>query len=104
MKLLLFVTLCVLVALVSSAPAPQEVQIVEYENNNDGTGNYNYRFALSDGTKQDETGQLKDLQGEDGPVQAVVKTGSYEFTDLDGKVHKVTYTADENGFHPVVES
>uniref|UniRef100_A0A1A9WAX4 Uncharacterized protein n=1 Tax=Glossina brevipalpis TaxID=37001 RepID=A0A1A9WAX4_9MUSC len=101
---LLFVTLCVLVAMVSSAPAPQDVQIVEYENNNDGTGNYDFKFALTDGTKQEEKGELKDLQGEDGPVQAVVKTGSYEFTDLDGKVHKVSYTADENGFHPNVES
>lgn len=63
-----------------------------------------YRFSLSDGTKQDETGSLKDVQTDDGPVQAVVKAGSYEFTDLDGKVHRVSYTADENGYHPVVES
>ncbi|XP_061386757.1 endocuticle structural glycoprotein SgAbd-5-like [Musca vetustissima] len=103
MKAVLILAISVAFSTVLGAPQ-QDVQIVELENDNDGTGNYKFRFSLSDGTKQDEAGELKDVQGEEGPVQAVVKTGSYEFTDPEGKLHRVTYTADENGFHPVVES
>ncbi|XP_058979006.1 endocuticle structural glycoprotein SgAbd-5-like [Musca domestica] len=103
MKAVLVLAFSIILTTVLGTPQ-QDVQIVELENDNDGTGNYKFRYSLSDGTKQDEAGELKDVQGEEGPVQAVVKTGSYEFTDPEGKLHRVTYTADENGFHPVVES
>ncbi|XP_055842335.1 larval cuticle protein 1-like [Episyrphus balteatus] len=100
----LIVAICLFVVIVSSAPAPQDVQLLDFTNENDGTGNYKYSFSQSDGTKVQETGELKTVTGEEGPVEAVVKTGSYEFTDADGGVHRVTYTADETGFHPIVES
>ncbi|KAL5277166.1 hypothetical protein ACFFRR_002410 [Megaselia abdita] len=99
----LVVVLALFTAVVLARPqAP--VDVVEYTNENDGTGNYNYRYSLSDGTKRDETGTLKEVQGDDGPAQIVVMTGSYEFVDDKGVVHKVTYTADETGFHPKVEN
>lgn len=47
-------------------------------------------------------GALKTVQGEDGPHEVVVITGSYSFIGPDGQTYWVNYTADENGYHPVI--
>lgn len=45
-----------------------------------------------------EAGELRTF----GDQQAVVKSGAYSFVGPDGKTYWVTYTADENGYHPVI--
>lgn len=55
-------------------------------------------YELDNGQIFSESGELKTF----GDQQAVVKSGAYSFVSPDGVVHWVTYTADENGFHPVV--
>lgn len=57
-----------------------------------------YSYELDNGQIFSENGELKTI----GDQQAVVKSGAYSFVSPDGVVHWVTYTADENGFHPVV--
>lgn len=54
---------------------------------------------MSDGQIRSEGGALKDFG--DGK-QAVVVQGSYTFVGPDGLIYWVNYTADENGFHPVI--
>lgn len=50
-----------------------------------------------------EAGELKDVTNEEGEaVKVIVVSGQYSFVDQEGVVHWVNYTADENGFHPVV--
>lgn len=58
---------------------------------------------MSDGQIRSEAGQLKEITGEDGKVEkAIVVSGSYTFVGPDGLIYWVNYTADENGFHPVI--
>lgn len=59
---------------------------------------YCYSYELDNGQIFSEKGELRQI----GEEQAVVKTGAYSFVSPDGVIHWVTYTADENGFHPVV--
>lgn len=57
-----------------------------------------YSYELDNGQIFSEKGELRQI----GEEQAVVKSGAYSFVSPDGVTHWVTYTADENGFHPVV--
>lgn len=59
---------------------------------------FDYSYELDNGQIFSEQGELRTI----GDQQAVVKSGAYSFVSPDGVVHWVTYTADENGFHPVV--
>lgn len=54
------------------------------------------RYELDNGQIFSEAGALKD----DGVTQYV--KGSYSFQGDDGETYWVNYTADEEGFHPVV--
>lgn len=56
-------------------------------------------YELSNGQIHSQGGALKDF-GEG--KQAVVVQGSYSFVGPDGLIYWVNYTADENGFHPVI--
>lgn len=59
-------------------------------------------YEQSDGQKREEKAELK--ASETNPdVQAISVSGSYEYTDTDGKRYLVTYTADENGYRPMVK-
>lgn len=61
------------------------------------------RYELSNGQIVSEAGALKDVPNEEGEtVKVIVVSGQYSFVDQDGVTHWVNYTADENGFHPVV--
>ncbi|XP_077293773.1 endocuticle structural glycoprotein SgAbd-5-like [Arctopsyche grandis] len=87
-------------ALVSAAPQ-NDVQLVSYENDNIGLGNYRFAYELTDGTKRQETGELKNAGTEN---EAISVQGSYTWISPDGTVWTVTFLADENGFQPKVES
>ncbi|XP_023954104.2 endocuticle structural glycoprotein ABD-5-like [Bicyclus anynana] len=83
-----------------SGSNPQDVQILRYETDNDGLGSYKYAFELSDGTKKEEQGELKNVGTEN---EAMSVKGSYSWTAPDGVTYVVTYVADENGFNPTIE-
>lgn len=59
---------------------------------------HKYRYELDNGQIFSQAGALKQI----GDTQAVVVSGGYSFLAPDGQTYWVTYTADENGFHPVV--
>lgn len=52
-----------------------------------------------DGTKRSETGSLKAVRDD----KVIEVQGSYSFTAPDGKLYKVFYEADENGYRIVKE-
>ncbi|CAH4019051.1 endocuticle structural glycoprotein ABD-5-like [Pieris brassicae] len=96
----LFVVLA-LVAAASCAPQNlQDVQILRYDSDNAGLGSYGYAWELSDGSKHEEQGQLKN-QGTEN--ESLVVQGQYTWVGPDGVTYVVTYTADENGFQPQIE-
>ncbi|KAJ8728258.1 hypothetical protein PYW08_016643 [Mythimna loreyi] len=69
-----------------------------YENVNNGDGNYRFSYDTPEGTSAHETGSPR-AQGPEGP--AVTAEGGFSFRTPDGQQVSLTYTADENGFHPV---
>ncbi|XP_045493006.1 uncharacterized protein LOC123692315 [Colias croceus] len=90
-----------LVAAVSCAPQnPQDVQILRYDVNNAGLDSYNFAWELSDGTKHEEQGQLKNIGTEN---ESSVVQGQYAWIGPDGVQYTVTYIADENGFQPQIQ-
>lgn len=61
---------------------------------------YFHRYELDNGQIFSEAGTLKEVGEEKTPV--IVVSGQYTFVGPDGQTYWVNYTADENGFHPVV--
>lgn len=60
------------------------------------------RYELSDGQIKSESGALKEVGEGDERTQVIVVSGSYSFIGPDGQTYWVNYTADENGYHPVI--
>jgi hypothetical protein len=52
-------------------------------------------YETANGITRDEVGEIKNPGAED---QIQVMRGSYSYTDPEGRLIKVTYIADENGF------
>ncbi|KAL6428938.1 hypothetical protein ACFW04_008036 [Cataglyphis niger] len=73
-------------------PSGQEIPIISYSNENTGDGNYEFSYETGNGITVQETGHQ---QGESESV-----SGSFSYTGSDGVQYSITYTADENGFHP----
>ncbi|XP_017070727.1 larval cuticle protein 65Ab1-like [Drosophila eugracilis] len=90
--------LIVFVALFAVAVArPNEVGIVR-QDSDVGPESWSSNVELTDGTKIDEQGQLKNVGTEH---EAAVVHGSYSWVDeKTGEKFTVTYVADENGFQP----
>jgi len=61
-------------------------------------GSYNYNYETGNGIQAEEEGHLNNV-GTDNKVVAVVR-GSFSYTDSEGKIYKISYVADENGFQP----
>lgn len=57
-----------------------------------------FSYELDNGQIFSETGELRTF----GDEQAVVKSGAYSFVSTDGQTYWVNWTADENGFHPII--
>ncbi|EFA00926.1 pupal cuticle protein 20 [Tribolium castaneum] len=74
-----------------SSPS-QQVPILRLDNNNEGDGNYQYAYETGNGIAAQERGQLRG--------DWVAADGSFSFTSPEGQQFSITYTADENGFHP----
>uniref|UniRef100_R4G3X3 Putative cuticle protein 78e n=1 Tax=Rhodnius prolixus TaxID=13249 RepID=R4G3X3_RHOPR len=80
-------------------PTTPPVPIVALNNNINFDGSYNYNFEGGDGTRAEQTGQLKTIGNEAGEVSQ----GSYSYVGDDGKTYSISYIADETGYHPVGE-
>ena len=60
-----------------------------------------HRYELDNGQIFSEAGALKEV-GDTEKVPVIVVSGQYTFVGPDGVTYWVNYTADENGYHPVV--
>ncbi|KAF7286193.1 hypothetical protein GWI33_007153 [Rhynchophorus ferrugineus] len=88
-----------LMAFVYSAALPENkepVPIVAQESDIQPDGSFKWSFESGDGTKLEQSGAPK--QAENGTIEAL--QGSVSWTDPEGGLHSLTYTADENGFQP----
>ncbi|XP_075971125.1 endocuticle structural glycoprotein ABD-5-like [Anticarsia gemmatalis] len=92
-----FIVLCALLALTVAAVLPEDknAEIVKYESSNDGAGNYKFTYETSNGITRQEVGHLVNAGTED---EHMVVEGSYSYTDVEGKLVVIRYTADENGY------
>jgi hypothetical protein len=88
----------VLLAIVGfSAARPQkDVEITRSEFDDQGDGTFSWLSELSDGSKKQQSGKLKQI----GTEQGIELTGSYSYTSPEGEKIELTYIADENGFQP----
>jgi len=81
--------------LVHSFPFPQaDIEIISSSNDNPGDGTYKWAYETSDGTQQEQTGELESgplEDGTDGEYEAV--QGSYSYKTPEGRTVMVTYTA-----------
>ncbi|XP_026275711.2 pupal cuticle protein Edg-78E-like, partial [Frankliniella occidentalis] len=68
----------------------------------DKSNQYSHGFSDDKGTEVAEQGRLITTNG--GWEYVVAKTGSYQYISPEGKKIRVSYTADENGYHPTIES
>ncbi|XP_043484383.1 flexible cuticle protein 12-like [Leptopilina heterotoma] len=91
-----------ILALAAAAPQGQRQQDVvvvkELLHNNIGLEGYQYNYELSDGQQREESAELRNAGTEN---EAIVVRGFYSWVDANGQQHRIDYTADENGFHPV---
>lgn len=89
-------TIVLAALIVAALAAPQkDVTVLSRTFENDGNV-YKFGFEQSDGTKRDETGEIKLIEKESG----IVMRGSFSFVADDGQTYTVNYIADENGFQP----
>lgn len=98
--MLQFVILAALMAMAVAAPAsqPEVVLVKETPLDNIGVDGYKFGYELSNGESRQESAQLRNAGSEN---EALVITGSYSWVDpATNRKYTVTYTADENGFHP----
>lgn len=88
----------------SSGTTP--VPILSENSNLQPDGSFQFAFQSGDGVQVQNQGTLKEIevQKADGSgtekEQVIVQSGSYSYQAPDGQQITVTYTADENGFHP----
>jgi len=99
------IVLIAVVALASARPDKLEdvsrkppVAILSSESDFDPSGTYNFNFESEDGVKRTQEGSLKQVTDE---AAGAISSGSYSYTDPDGKVVSLSFIADENGFQPV---
>nr|AAV73780.1 cuticle protein 13 [Antheraea yamamai] len=102
MKLLIILSVIVLV---TAAPPPinnaqDNVSLLKYNYENDGTGLYNYAFEQSDGTKQEQHGELRNAGTEN---ESLFVKGSFTWIGPDGVTYIVRYEAGEEGYKPEIE-
>ncbi|XP_068631142.1 flexible cuticle protein 12-like [Battus philenor] len=98
MKLFIVVALFVAAAMAAPANPDGEAQIVRFSNDNIGVNGYNFDFETSNGIRQSEVGEVKNLGLEN---ESLGVRGQYSYVGDDGKLYEIVYVADEEGFKPV---
>ncbi|XP_005190213.1 larval cuticle protein 9-like [Musca domestica] len=84
-----------LACLLAFAYANEEAEVVK-EFSEVNAEDFKYALELTNHIRAEQEGHLQDKDN------WLVK-GEYEYVSKDGKHIKVTYTADEHGYHPNVE-
>ncbi|CAK1604172.1 unnamed protein product [Parnassius mnemosyne] len=79
----------------ASIPPESQAETVAYQNTNDGTGNYFFSYLTSNGITRQESGHLVNAGQPDEHVDV---EGFYSYTDSDGVLQNIYYTADANGY------
>nr|AHB86904.1 cuticular protein [Nilaparvata lugens] len=77
------------------AQAKEFVPILAYSNDIAFDGTYSYNYETGDGMTRQESGVMNNRGT---PDEAPSVTGSYSYTDPEGRLIKVNYVADANGF------
>ncbi|KAG7210923.1 hypothetical protein KM043_016300 [Ampulex compressa] len=91
--------LIALLALVAFAAAQQPpVAILKQAQDISPDGSYQFSFETENGIAHSESGAAVPIGEQNENV--VVATGNFQYTAPDGTPIAVSYTADENGFHP----
>lgn len=95
-------TLILATALSAALARPQDpIPIISQESNIEPDGSYRYSYETGNGIKGEETGTLKKATNPDNN-DVIIADGSVSYTDPDGNLISLTYTADdERGFVPV---
>ncbi|CAL8102795.1 unnamed protein product [Orchesella dallaii] len=75
-----------------------EIVITRSENENNGDGTFRWVSELSDGTKLEQSGYVKDGPDPENPIQVI--QGSFSYISPEGEQINLKYLADENGFQP----
>ncbi|KAG6450251.1 pupal cuticle protein 20 [Manduca sexta] len=75
-----------------------QIPITSFENVNNGDGSYHFSYETGNGISAQESGAPR-APGPEG--LAVTAEGAFSYRTPDGQQIALTYTADENGFHPV---
>lgn len=87
----------VLIAAVCADEVTQEpIPILRQEQDINPDGSYSYAYETGNGIAAEEHGNLKKIEEN----EAIVVQGEYSYTDPEGKLVKVTYISDENGYQP----
>ncbi|KAH8393340.1 hypothetical protein KR215_006137 [Drosophila sulfurigaster] len=85
--------------------------IIQQDNVNNADGSFNSSYETSNGIRVENVGYLKKIiipksETSDGQVideheeLVLVQTGSFSYSDPEGNLITLRYTADENGFQP----
>ncbi|XP_051861036.1 endocuticle structural glycoprotein ABD-4 [Drosophila nasuta] len=85
--------------------------IIQQDNVNNADGSFNSSYETSNGIRVENVGFLKKIiipksETSDGQVideheeLVLVQTGSFSYSDPEGNLITLRYTADENGFQP----
>ena len=83
-----------------ASPAPV-IPLLRRTEVHDEAGQYALGFETGNGITVSEQGALKkNVDGEWKDDFVLVKQGSISYLGPDGRTYTLTYTADENGFHP----
>lgn len=93
----MYIVLAVLVAAALAAPVDDSKTIVLSQTSDVRPDGFEFEYSQSDGVTRQERGQIKN-NGNQNPALNV--EGSVTWTGADGFQYTLTYTADENGFHP----
>ncbi|KAK9869777.1 hypothetical protein WA026_003509 [Henosepilachna vigintioctopunctata] len=82
---------------VSSLEHSGRDKILEYRFEKHAEGPYSYRFQTAQGVDREETAERL-YEGTE--FETLFLRGSYQYYGPDQKLYTITYTADDNGFHP----
>ncbi|CAB3221359.1 unnamed protein product [Arctia plantaginis] len=85
-------------AVAPAAPQGNEpIPIVKQVSEINPDGSYSYSYETGNGINAEEKGSLKNIGGEEPALQV---EGQFQYPSDDGTNIQLSYTADENGFHP----
>ncbi|XP_067648309.1 pupal cuticle protein Edg-78E-like [Eurosta solidaginis] len=89
-KLLLISSALVALTYARNYPSDVDATILKSTSDVNPDGSYQYGYATSNGIQAEESG-----------VGGLHATGSYGYYSPEGQPIQVSYTVDENGYHPV---